>query len=298
MYSTLKTMITGKRLVFCGTGNALHAIAQDLSGVNYTIAGLLDNNEKKHGSHLYGVEITPFHAINGIAYDYIVLATPFYADIIRQLTEMGVADSSLIRLGASYSFGCSIFETHAAQQQLRNENFTLISNDCWGGILYSWLGLRFQTPFINLIVPPHDYLALAGDPEYFLSRELIFRREKQNNSYPVGSLGEANIHFVHDNSQKEAKIKWDRRCRRINRNNIFFKFETDDAEAITSFDKLAAPRKIVFTRNPLAKGHSVIFLQDDLLEGPQLQRTCAVCLQQIDLIKWLNTGILHRPGCS
>ncbi|OGR05357.1 MAG: hypothetical protein A2520_06505 [Deltaproteobacteria bacterium RIFOXYD12_FULL_53_23] len=263
--------------------------------MDFTITGLLDNDVQKHGTHLHGVEITPFQSINNIRYDHIVLATPFYADIVRQLTGLGIDSNCLIRLGASYSFDCSIFETHAAQQQLRNRNFTLISNDCWGGILYSWLGIQFQTPFINLVVPPQDYITLAGDIEYFLNQDLIFHAEDQKNTYPVGALDGVRIHFVHDPTSHEAKLKWNRRIKRINRQNIFFKFETEDLPLIKSFDNLAVPRKIVFTRNQSATSSSVILLQDHGVEGPQLHRTCSSCLRHIDLIKWLNTGIATPP---
>lgn len=295
MCSKLKTMLAGKRLVFCGIGKAFHSIIQDLASIDYTVVGLLDNDTQKHGSRLDGIEITPIQSIKKIEYDYIVLATPFYADIVRQLIEAGIDDNSLVRLGAAYSFGCSIFETYAAQQKLQNHNFTLVSNDCWGGILYSWLGIQFRTPFINLLVPPKDYITLAGDIEYFLSQDLLFHAKNQKNTYPVGTLDGVHIHFVHDTTSHEAKLKWSRRIKRINRQNIFLKFETEDIPLITAFDNLPASRKIVFTRNQSATGSSVIHLHDHGVEGPQLHRTCTTCLRQIDLIRWLNTGIATSP---
>jgi len=295
MYSDLKTMLTGKRLVFCGIGKAFHSIIQDLAGIDYTVVGLLDNDTQKHGSRLHGIEISPFQSIKKIEYDYIILATPFYADIVRQLIEVGTDNNSLIRLGAAYSFNCSIFETYAAQQKLQNRDFTLISNDCWGGILYSWLGIQFRTPFINLIVPSKDYIILANDIKYFLSQDLLFHAEDQKNTYPVGSLNGVHIHFVHDTTIHEAKLKWNRRIKRINTQNIFLKFETEDLSLIKAFDNLPTSRKIVFTRNQSATGSSVIHLHDHGVEGPQLHRTCATCLQKIDLIKWLNTGIAAPP---
>lgn len=294
-YPGLKSMIAGKRLVFCGIGSAFHAIVKDLAGIDYSIAALLDNNPQKHGTLLYGTEITPFSAIRSIAFDYVVLATPFYADIIHQLNTFGIDNSRFIRLGASYSFGCSIFATHAAQQQLTNKSFTLISDDCWGGILYSWLGLQFLTPFINLIVPPQDFCMLAEDVEYHLAQDVLFHPEDQKTSYPVGALGDVRIHFVHDKTRQEARQKWQRRSKRINLENVFFKFESENPEHIQAVDRLPVPRKIIFTRNRSVSGSSVIILDDCDVDGPQLHRTCATCLKKVDLVNWLNTGELCLP---
>lgn len=290
IYSNLKKVISGKRLIFCGTGIALKHIIQDLVGVNYTIAGLLDNNHQKHGMRLYDTTITPFHSITTKKYDFIVLATPFYADMIKQLTTLGVDLSKFIRLGASYSFGCSIFETHFAQQALTNRNFTLISDNCWGGILYSWLGLQFHTPFINVIVPPKSFLALANNLDHYLGLDLLFNPQDQQTTYPVGALGDVRINFVHDTTPQEARQKWYRRLKRINPNNIFFKFETDNPNYIQAFDSLTTPKKIVFTRNQSVTGSSVILLNDQHIDGPKLQQTCMTCGKKINLVNWLNSG--------
>lgn len=49
------------------------------------------------------------------------------------------------------------------RKRLKNNEFSIISNDCTGGVIYHDLGLRFTSPTINLFFEPYeDYL-------YFLS---------------------------------------------------------------------------------------------------------------------------------
>ena len=41
--------------------------------------------------------------------------------------------------------------------RLTNNDFSLITSNCTGGIVYHWLGLRLNAPFINLLRSNEDY---------------------------------------------------------------------------------------------------------------------------------------------
>lgn len=44
------------------------------------------------------------------------------------------------------------------RKRLKNTNVTLITSNCAGGIIYHWLGLKFNSPFINLWLTNDDYI--------------------------------------------------------------------------------------------------------------------------------------------
>ena len=114
--------------------------------------------------------------------------------------------------------------------QLKNKNhdFTLISRDCIGGIVYHQLGLRFLSPTINLFFTPEDFNYFCLYLKEYIAGELKEYKD-ENVDYPVGLLfpkGNINlkpirIDFMHYASFNEASYKWNERKKRINWNNIY-----------------------------------------------------------------------------
>lgn len=76
------------------------------------------------------------------------------------------------------------------RSRLKNKNFTIISSECAGGVIYHDLGLRFDSPTINLWFKPDDYLAFLKDIKYYLNTNILVEDKECNLEYPVGILGE------------------------------------------------------------------------------------------------------------
>ena len=144
---------------------------------------------------------------------------------------------------------------------LRNRQFTIISNNCWGGYVYQEFGIRYNTPFIGLFIFSPDYIKLLQNFKYYLSEKLVFIKIDESKYYneinemgikkiyPIAVLDDIEIHFLHYKTEKEAEEKWTRRLKRINYNNILFKFSenylcTDDL--IKQFINLDYENKICF----------------------------------------------------
>ena len=58
-------------------------------------------------------------------------------------------------------------------------------------------------------------------------RDVKSRKDRRDDD-PVGILEDIELHFLHYNSEIEAKNKWNRRKKRINYSNILFKFSDND----------------------------------------------------------------------
>lgn len=161
---------------------------------------------------------------------------------------------------------------------LKNRDFTIISNNCWGGFVYQKFNLKYRTPFVGLFIFAPDYIELLENFDSLINEEISFidandskYKEEliQNNTfnkYPIGILGKnVEIHFLHYHSQEEAFSKWNERCSRINRNNLLIKFSDKDKcydELIFRFDKLKFKNKICFSAKEFKTCKSVITLNE------------------------------------
>lgn len=137
------------------------------------------------------------------------------------------------------------------KNRLRNENFTIFSTNCIGGIIYHNLKLRFLSPTINLWISPKDYIKLLKDPQKYLSNSDMHEIKIENIDYPVGRLDDITIYGQHYKDFDELKYKWNERKKRINWDNIFvFMIERDGCtyRDLLDFDKLPYKNKVVFTQ--------------------------------------------------
>ena len=152
------------------------------------------------------------------------------------------------------------------RSRLVNRNLTLICSNCMGGILYHWLGMRFNSPFINCYLTNNDYVLMLEHWKDFLNADLV-EDDSGDESYPVGKgyLG-IRIHFLHYTTFAEAIEKWNERKTRIDMHKTVFMF-TDYADSrggyslLERFDRLPFKYKVVFTGEKYPKLQSAVHLK-------------------------------------
>lgn len=140
---------------------------------------------------------------------------------------------------------------------------SLICNNCIGGFIYSDLQLKFNSPTINLQIPPADFCKFINNIDKYLSYELeevlpppIEEFKKlggENINFPVGKLGDILIFFQHYKNFESAKCKWEERKQRINRDRMHFILVDTfcSLEEMKTF--LSCPgKKLLITSNPAA----------------------------------------------
>lgn len=151
----------------------------------------------------------------------------------------------------------------------------IISNNCWGTYVYQKLGGEYHSPLVNLFMAPSCYIKLASSLRDYLSRPLVFvdrsmhdfanaNRETYKNNYPIGLLGDVELHFLHYDSCEEAAEKWLRRSQRVDFDNLFFKFDDTNGatgEQIELFDALPYERKVCFSAKPMPHLKSVRYIE-------------------------------------
>lgn len=153
-------------------------------------------------------------------------------------------------------------------RRLKNTDFTIISNNCWGGTVYEAYNLPKQSPTVGMFFMAKDYIEFLSDLNGYISGKLTFIKPEQSRwkdmpqvsgdkrfgAYPIGVLSNGKdtieIFFLHYRSEKEAKDKWERRIQRINWNKLLVKFNDQNGcteENMEDFCSLPFSHKVFFT---------------------------------------------------
>lgn len=147
-------------------------------------------------------------------------------------------------------------------KQLINHDFTIISNNCWGGLVYQSYNIPYKTPTIGLYFFSEDYILFLKNLEYYLSLDLVFIEPKESKHYsellkkhnnikfPIGILGDIEIMFMHYSTEEEAYEKWSKRVNRINWDKLIVKFNNQNnfrKSLAKEFEELTYENKIFFT---------------------------------------------------
>ena len=145
-------------------------------------------------------------------------------------------------------------EIYLAQKRhrLKNKAPSIISNNCVAGVIYHDLGLRFDSPTINLFFEAEDFVSFAENLEYYLSLEL--KEIPSDRPYPVGMLGDISLYFMHYVSFEDAKAKWEERAKRIHFDNLFFIMTEKEGctpSVAERFDRLGFQNKVLLTHVPM-----------------------------------------------
>ena len=190
------------------------------------------------------------------------------------------------------------------QQRLKNKDFTIISNNCWGGGVYEDLNLPYATPFVGLFIMIPDYIELLEHRRENMKKELTFvevskykyvekLRERKNNYWPIGKIGEIEIQFMHYKTEEEAYKKWHRRKTRINWDNLFYKLCDNDgctSKLMKKFEDITKYQNVIFSTQKHSELDSLVWLKKwrnehnvgDLYSNKWRYR------KYFDVVKWLN----------
>ena len=142
------------------------------------------------------------------------------------------------------------------KKQLKSTDFTIISNNCWGGMIYESYNLPKESPTVGMFFIAKDYIEFLSDLKGYVNGKLTFIKpeesrwkdmpqvsgDKRFGSYPVGVLSNGKnsieIFFLHYHSEQEAREKWERRVQRINWNKLLVKFNDQDGKICLRYPKI------------------------------------------------------------
>ncbi|MCM1120962.1 MAG: DUF1919 domain-containing protein [Eubacterium sp.] len=223
-------MMVKEKCVIWGMGNDYEGIINQINFEiykgNIEVVAVVCSQEDKYCSYRDGFPIVLKEELMELDFEYVVVASSiFYKEIKAEAIKLGI---SLNRIINGQVFKLPLFDFRLYSSLIKNP-VTIITDDCWGGYVYHYLGLEFSSPLINMLWDKKEYIEFITDPLFYLQTELTMVREGDLKSgfYPVGKLGKngkyVEIKFIHNADFNEAKQQWDRRKKRINKDNLFVK---------------------------------------------------------------------------
>lgn len=109
----------------------------------------------------------------------------------------------------------------------KNKDFTLIAQNCIGGVIYADLGLEFKTPTINMFIEDENFVKLCENFAYYMSLEpeplTDHYVDPIDNKivYPKIKIGDIEVCCLHYKNCEESMKAWNRRSSRVNLDNIY-----------------------------------------------------------------------------
>jgi uncharacterized protein (DUF1919 family) len=152
--------------------------------------------------------------------------------------------------------------------RLKNKEISLIASNCNGCMILHDLGLRFNSPFVNLFIEPKDFLKYLKNIKHYNESSLVFLdAATSKEKFPVALLDDITIYFMHYKNNEDAKGKWMERMermKRMNDNNIFVMMtETQSCtyHDLIEFDELPYKYKVVFTHKKYHEINSSYYIK-------------------------------------
>jgi len=215
------------------------------------IAGVCSEDLTEHYKKLDGYSYVTINEVNTINFDYIIVTEIYrYDEVIKKLSQYGIERNRII---TARVFEIPLFD-FSRYRKLRNEGISILSSNCWGGLLYNYLDLPIQSPLINMWSNPHDFLKICERPEYYFSLPLTIEqwRSMDEVKYPVILLDDVRLHFNHAHNEdqfREQEEQWYRRVKRFNKKRtfaeVYFWGKGQMLELAPKFKKLPFPTLLI-----------------------------------------------------
>lgn len=194
---------------------------------------------------------------------------------------------------------------------LKNTDFVIIANNCFGGQVYKSFGLPYNTPFVGMFLYGPCYLKLLQNFKTYIRKDLVFIQqsiyEDREKTYPVAKLGDIELHFSHYTSEEEASEKWYRRRNRMLENFDFDNFyfvisdrERVDNKIIQEFHKLPFKNKLSFGAKAISNlsplKHVALFesFKRDQIQVPGGTKLFKISSLYFDFENWINNKEIKR----
>ena len=157
-----------------------------------------------------------------------------------------------------------IFRNKCERKKLKRQIFTIISNNCIGGVICHYLGVQFQSPTVNIYIRPYEFVRLCENIDYYMGLPLKEVPYDKRIGYPVAMLGDITLYCKHYASFVEVKKEWMKRKNRINWDHVYFMMTDRDfippvsvtksicscsEETIKRFDNLPFKNKVCIVQS-------------------------------------------------
>ena len=151
------------------------------------------------------------------------------------------------------------------KKDLLFDDFTIISNNCWSGLICESYNIPKTSPTTGLYFMAEEYIKFLGNLKHYIQECKIkfippemskhrdfYAQDKSFGAYPIAVIDDVEIAMLHYHSEKEAQEKWERRCQRVNWDKLVIKMNDQNEcneELVRKFCELDFENKLFFTVN-------------------------------------------------
>ena len=185
------------------------------------------------------------------------------------------------------------YQKYKRRRPLKNRDFSIISNNCWSGLISKYYGLPYNSPTCGILILGDDYIKFCKNLKFYLSLKLQFIKFENSifsnypKPFPVAKLNDIQIGFMHYKTEKDAEEKWYRRAKRINWDNLIVKIshrKDFNEEQIKIFSELDFSNKLIFAEKDFGTT-SIIIPGISCMDGNETPLT----LEKFNLTDYLNS---------
>ena len=153
-----------------------------------------------------------------------------------------------------------------------------------------------------------DYIKFIYNIKYYLSepiqfinitqskhKEQLLKNGGKSATCPIGLLGDVEIIFLHYSSKEAARIKWEKRKRRVNYENLIFKFSEMNGctkDYLARFDKLEASKKVAFVTRDYGLSSQCIFRE--YKNAPEILNDTLIFRRYFNLRTFIYSGVIKE----
>lgn len=192
--------------------------------------------------------------------------------------------------------------------ELKNRDFTIISNNCCGGFIYDIYRLKYKTPTIGCVIFPDQYCKFVSNLDYYLSKEIkVLNANKSCHLKIINKLNlpkqigiiddDIEVCFVHYRSADEGCKKLNKRKERVNKNNLLVKFNDQNGcliENYEEFKKLNVKNKLFFTSNEHMNASSFSIMFKKFKDKGYVVDDIKTSLKEINIKEILNNLLIKE----
>lgn len=194
---------------------------------------------------------------------------------------------------------------------LEKKDISILCNNCTGGFILHDLGLRFDSPTINMFFHELDFFDFIEHFDYYMTQQLIQipnpKYDQNAPDYPVailngGGVKDIELHFLHYKNFDEANEKWEIRKARLHPENLYviwtFMGMPQDEDIYMRAQNLPVKNKVVFVNHPVNHEKYPDFFYIKGFEnqigtgqlGEFMNLKGERYYDQFDYVEWINNG--------
>lgn len=215
----------------------------------FSVVGVTSNDTYFHT--LDGYPMIPKEKLTDADWDWILVCASdrVVPEIRKEAVSLGISEDVIL---SSHILSIPGFDFEKYTQLVQSK-LTILTNNCWGGVVYQQLGLKVRSPLYNMAFDDEGgYIRfLKNAKDILMNERLEFEQNGYNevskHFYPIYLLAGIRLRMLHDCDRDKVERKWYERISRMNWENVFVMMYTDDLKYIEEFSRLPYEKKVCFT---------------------------------------------------